>query len=145
MDAAIMDPGVAGGLANALAGAAIFVALIVIPVYIYMALTMMKTAQRLGTPNAWLAWIPIGNLVLMANMARMHWWPVLLLIGAVIPFLNLILAPLAGLALAVFGVIWLWKICEARNKPGWFAVITVVPIIGGIWGLVLWGILAWGQ
>lgn len=141
MDATFTDPNAVAGLMGALAGVAIFAILVGIGFYIYMALAMMKTAQRLGTPNAWLAWIPVGNLVLMANMAKMHWWPVLLLIAMIIPFVNV----LASIGLMVFTIIWQWKICEARNKPGWWAIILIVPLVGSIWGLIMWGILAWSK
>jgi len=109
--------------------------------YIYMAVTLMKTAQRLKKQNAWLAWIPVGNLVLMADMAEMHWWPVLLLLGIIIPFVGF----LALIALIVFSFIWQWKICEARKRPGWWPLLQLVPVVGTIWGLVMWGILAWGE
>ncbi|MFP4423609.1 MAG: hypothetical protein ACLFP2_00095 [Candidatus Woesearchaeota archaeon] len=141
MDPTFTDPNAMAGIMGALAGVAIFVGLIAIGVYVYMAFAMMKTAQRLGTPNAWLAWIPIGNMVLMANMAKMHWWPVLLILIAWIPIIGWI----AGLVLAVFAIIWQWKICEARNKPGWWAILLIIPLVGNIWGLVMWGILAWSK
>ncbi len=138
-----LDPNVmaSGGLFAALMGMVALIALVSIAFYIYMALAMMKTAQRLKKQNAWLAWIPIGNLVLMADMAGMHWWPVLLVIAMFIPFLNII----AGIALMVYMIIWTWKICEARNKPGWWSIIQIIPFIGGIWTFVMWGILAWGK
>ncbi len=47
--------------------------------YIYQSLTLYYIAKKTKTENEWLAWIPIGNLVLMAKIAKMHWWPVLLL------------------------------------------------------------------
>jgi hypothetical protein len=71
----------------------------------------------------------------------MHWWPVLLLIGFFIPFINFV----AMIAFAVFVIMWLWKICEARGKPGWWAILTLIPFAGGIWALIMWGILAWGE
>ena len=109
--------------------------------YVYIALTLMTVAKKLGDKQPWLAWIPVANLVLLARLAKMHWWPVLLLIGLFIPFLNF----LASIALAVFLIIWQWKICEARNRPGWWAILQIIPVVGGIWALVMWGILAWGK
>lgn len=118
-----------------------FFVVIVVILYVYSALAFMNIAKRTKTPNAWLAWIPVGNLVLMANIAKMHWWPVLLLIAFFIPFVNI----LAILTVYVFLIIWMWKICEARNKPGWWAVLVLIPFFGPIWQLVMMGILAWGK
>ena len=139
-----MDPAVAGGVAGLLAVGLVMVfimAVLILVLYIYGAITMMLTAKRLKTEPSWLAWIPVGNMVLLSKMAKMPWWPVLLLIGAFLPVLGVFFA----VAFYVFQVIWLWKVCEARNKEGWYAALTIVPFIGWLWGLVLWGILAWGD
>ena len=121
------------------AGMLVFFIILGAAFYVYGALTMMYTARRLKTEPDWLAWIPVGNLVLMAKMAKMHWWPVLLLVGAFIPFVNI----LALLAFMVFAYIWWWRITEARGMEGWFVLLTLVPFVGGLWGLVLCGLLAW--
>lgn len=115
--------------------------LVILVVYAYFAFTLMKTAQRLNVDNAWLAWIPIGNLVLLANMAKMHWWPVLLILIAWIPIIGWI----GGIVLMVYGLIWVWKVCEARKRPGWWSLLVLIPFIGGIWAFIMWGILAWGK
>lgn len=120
-----------------------FMMLVVIGIasYVYLALTMMLTAQRLKVKNAWLAWIPIANLVLLSKMAKMHWWPVLLLIAFFIPLLNII----AMITLAVFAFIWQWKILERRKLPGWWCLLQLIPIVGWVWRYIMWGILAWGK
>src|SRR6266516_2542834 len=52
--------------------------------YVYLALALQTIANKTGTPNAWLAWIPIGNLVLMLNVAKKPlWWFLLCLIPLV--------------------------------------------------------------
>ncbi len=107
--------------------------------YIYLAIAQSKTAKKLGTKNPWLAWIPIANLVLLANMAGMHWWPILLYLLVFIPFIG----ALASLAVVAFMTIWLWKVAEKRGQPGWLSLFIFVPFLGGIWYYVLWGILAW--
>jgi len=110
-------------------------------VYVYTSLALMFIAKRTKTEPAWLAWVPIGNLVLMSRIAKMHWWPVLLIIGAFIPFIDFF----AMIALFVFAIIWTWKICEARNRPGWWAILQIIPFVGFIWSLVMMGILAWSK
>ncbi|MBN1792420.1 hypothetical protein JW826_01930 [Candidatus Woesearchaeota archaeon] len=133
--------GMAAGIIAFLGAMMIFVAILLLAVYIYSAIAMMTIANRLKTKPSWLAWIPIANIYLLTKMAKMPWWPMLLLIGAFIP----VIGPLLSLAFMVFMVIWTWKVCERRNLPGWLAVLTVIPVLGWIWGLVLWGILAWGK
>jgi len=146
------DPSLAGGAA---AGgmAAMFAAFLAafligsLVMYVYFGLVLMFTAKKLKTEPAWLAWVPIGNLFLMAKMAKMPTWPAWVAFGLIIPFLNFLVAIFIG----VFGIIWTWKICEARGKPGWWALIplaAIIPVLGwvaGLWGLVMWGILAWGK
>ncbi|MBN2142584.1 hypothetical protein JW711_04605 [Candidatus Woesearchaeota archaeon] len=133
--------GAAAGIIAVLGSILIFLALLVLATYIYTAIAMMITANRLKTPLAWLAWIPIANTYLLTQMAKMPWWPMLLLVGVFIPGIG----PLFAIAFAVFQFMWLWKVCERRKMPGWYAVITIIPVVGLIWGLVLWGLLAWGK
>jgi hypothetical protein len=123
--------------------AAFFIIFLVVALvaYIYMALTMMKTAQKIKVGPAWLAWIPVANVYLMLKMGKQPWWPMLLMIGFIIPFVNFI----AAIVLMIFVIMSEWKICEQRKRPGWWAIITIIPFVGGIWSIILWGILAWGK
>lgn len=115
--------------------------IISIGLYVYFALTLMSVAKRTRTENAWLAWIPIANLYLMSRIAKKHWWPILLLIGLIIPVVGFI----AMIGFVVFVFIWQWKICEARGKPGWWVLLQLIPIVGFVWSIIMWGILAWGE
>lgn len=117
----------------------LFIAFMGLILYVYTSVTMMFTAMKLKTKNAWLAWIPIANLVLMANMAKKHWWPVLLLLTFFIPVLNVF----SLLLFFVFVMIWFWRITEFRGMPGWLVLFTLLPAVGNLWGLILWGMLAW--
>ena len=109
--------------------------------YVYVALTMMFTAKRLKVNEAWLAWNPVGNVYLLSQMAKMDWWPILLILGVGIPFIGW------AFSLALFGFViaWTYKVCEARRRPGWWALLTLIPFFGWIWMFVMWGILAWGE
>ena len=75
--------------------------------------------------NPWLAFIPIGNVVLMTQIGKVHRATIFLvfvpIIGWIIPFY------------------WWWKIAEARNKPGWYSLLMIIPIVN----FVVIGILAW--
>lgn len=130
-----------GGIVAFLLGFALVGLVIFAAVYVFMSLALMAVAKKLKTEPAWLAWVPIGNLYLMSKMAKMHWWPILLLIGYVIPYINII----TNIALMVFMIIWQWKVCEARKRPGWWAVLQLIPVVGWIWAFIMWGILAWGK
>jgi len=123
------------------AGFMVAALLMFVAVYVYTALTLMTVAKRLKDKQPWLAWIPIANMVLLARLAKMHWWPVLLVIGALIPVVGFLFV----IALAVFGIIWTWKVCEARKRPGWWSLLVLIPLAGSIWYLVMWGILAWSK
>ncbi len=95
--------------------------------YIYVALALMTIANKTGTPNGWLAWIPIANIVLMLNIAKKPiWWIILFLI----PLVNIIM------------IILVWMgVAEARNKPGWWGILMIVPVVN----LIVPGYLAWSD
>lgn len=89
--------------------------LIVLVLYAFVSYCWMVIAQKTGTPNAWFAWIPILNLVLMLNIAKKPvWWIILFLI----PLVNFII-----MILAMVGV------CEARGRPGWYAILFIIPVV----------------
>jgi hypothetical protein len=116
-------------------GAALGVmALVFLAFYIYGALALMYIAKRTDTANAWLAWIPIANLYLMLKIGKLHWAWIFVIFLPIIPLLGSLLMAVAMV------YIW-WKIAEARNKPGWWGILMLIPIVN----LILMGILAWGE
>lgn len=130
------------GLGAAFAGALTTILILWVATYVYMSFAVMHTGKRLKVKDPELAWIPIvGKPLVLSRMAKMHWWPVLLLIGMFIPILNVF----ASIAFTVFYFIWWWKTTEARNMPGWITLLTLIPLLGSIWAFVLWGMLAWKQ
>ena len=95
--------------------------------YVYVSLALQTIAQKTGTDNAWLAWIPIANIILMLNVARKPiWWIVLFLI----PIVNIVIAIMVWMGIA-----------EARNKPNWWGVLMIVPVVS----LIVPGYLAWSD
>jgi hypothetical protein len=95
--------------------------------YVYMSVCLMMIANKTGTPNAWLAWIPILNIYLMCKIAgKPGWWLILFLI----PFVNI-----------VIGIIVWMKISEARKKPAWLGILMIIPFIN----LIIPGILAFTE
>jgi Family of unknown function (DUF5684) len=95
--------------------------------YIFVALALYTIAQKTNTENAWFAWIPILNIILILNIAKKPlWWIILLFI----PLVNIIIAVL----------IWM-GVAEARRKPGWWGVLTIIPLVN----LIAIGYLAWAD
>jgi hypothetical protein len=95
--------------------------------YVYHALALQTIAQKTNTENAWFAWIPILNIILMINIAKKPiWWIVLFLI------------PLANIVIYV--LLWM-GIAEARNKPNWWGILTIVPVVN----VIVPGYLAWAD
>lgn len=95
--------------------------------YVYMALAVQTIAAKTNTENAWLAWIPVVNIILLLNIAKKPiWWFILFLI----PLVNIIVAI----------IVWM-GVAEARNKPSWWGILLIVPLIG----IIVPGYLAWSD
>lgn len=109
-------------------GGFLFVILIFFAIfYVYIALALQTIAKKTNTENAWWAWIPILNILLMLNIAKKPlWWIVLFLI------------PLVSLVMSI--IVWM-AIAEARGKPNWWGILLIVPLLG----LVVPGYLAWSN
>ncbi|MBU0957207.1 MAG: DUF805 domain-containing protein [Nanoarchaeota archaeon] len=142
LNTAAIDTGMFAGLFAALAAFMILFLLIGIGIWIYLSLAFMKIGKKLKQSSPGLAWIPgIGPAIIAFRGAKMHWWPWLLLIGMIIPFVNIV----AGILFVIFNYIWLWKTFEAIGKPGWWPLIALIPLVGPIIYLILLGIAAWGE
>ena len=87
-----------------------------IALYVYVAWCLMVIAQKTGHgDNAWMAWIPIINIILMLQVAdKPIWWIILMFI----PLVNI-----------VIGIIVWMAIAEARGKPSWWGILIIVPFI----------------
>ncbi len=108
-------------------GIMLFAVLVGLVVYVYMALALQTIAKKTNTENAWLAWIPIANMILMLNVAKKPlWWIVLMLI------------PLVNIVVAI--IVWM-GIAEARSKPNWWGILMIVPLVN----FIVPGYLAWSD
>ena len=126
------------GLLALIAGMIVVFTIISIAMYIYMGFAYMAIGRKAKLKTPELSWIPgLGPLILAFQASKMHWWPWLLLIGMFIPFVNFI----ASLLFMVFAIIWHWKLFEAVKRPGWWAILLLIPIVG----LVMVGIAAWSK
>jgi len=112
-------PDAAAGMFALSAGIFIFVMIIVLIVYVIVAMSLMRIAKRTNTPNAWFAWIPLLNLILMLQIAkRPMWW----LIFFLVPFINIV-----GIVLQF--VIWV-DIAKLLGKQVWVGILAgLIPII----------------
>jgi hypothetical protein len=118
------DPGISPFLTG---GIMLFFVIFGLGVYVYMALALQTIATKTGTENAWLAWIPIANLILMLTVAKKPLWWILLFF---IPFVNIVMAILVWMAVA-----------EARGKPNWWGILMIVPLVN----FIVPGYLAWSD
>ena len=108
--------------------------LIGIATYIFFALALMAIAKKTNTENPWLAWIPIANIYLMTKIGKVPWWTMFGLLLALIPAIGWLLT-------TALGAFWWWKIAEARGKPGWLGILTIIPLAN----FIVIGILAWAD
>ena len=109
-------------------GAFLYIFLIfAIALYVYHALALQVIADKTRTPNGWLAWIPIANLYLMAEIGKKPIWWFLLCFVPIVNFVFIIL---------------LWVgVAEARQKPSWWGILIIVPVVN----LIVPGYLAWAD
>ncbi len=121
---------------GAMSGALLGISLIVlIGLYVYTAAAWYAIAKRLKFKQAWFAWVPILNLVLLPILAKKDW-----------PWVFILLVPIVNF---VFVIIWLWKIFERRKLHGAWSLLLVgqmIPFIGwlcGIGFLIVLGFSAW--
>jgi len=112
----------------ALLGGFLFIFCIIFLVaYVYHALALQTIATKTNTENAWFAWIPILNLILMINIAKKPIWWILLFL---IPVVNFV----------IYVILWM-GIAEARKKPNWWGILTIVPVVN----IIVPGYLAWSD
>ncbi len=122
-------------------GMSVFFGIFGIAIYVYMSLAFMAIGKKTNYKTPALAWIPlVGPSLIASSAAKMHWWPILLLLGMIIPFLG----GLMVLAFWVFFIIWMWKTFEAVGKPGWWSIFQIIPILNIVWFIFL-GIAAWSE
>jgi len=133
----LMNLGV-GTIFSLIAGMFVIFLLIFVALYVFMGFAFMSIAKKAKLSTPGLAWIPgVGPLIITYQASKMHWWPWLLLIGCAIPILNIF----ASIAFMVFTIIWLWKTFEAINKPGWFAILMLIPVVN----MIIIGVTAWSK
>ena len=100
---------------------------VMIPMYIYYAMSFQRMAQKINIPDDWYAWVPVLNLVLLFRIAnRPLWWIALL----IVPGVNIIISI----------VVWM-DVAKAMGKPEWWGILTVIPVVN----LIVPGYLAFSN
>lgn len=118
------DPNAFGAL-----GAAFFFVyfLFIFGMFIYMAICLQKIAKKLGEENAWWAWIPVLNVLLIIKLAgKPLWWLLLLFV----PLVNIIIAVLVWIAIA-----------ERLGKSAIWGILVFLPVLN----LIAFGVMAFGK
>jgi len=121
-----------------------FLVIIAIALWVYQSLAFMAIGRKAKLKYPGLAWIPaIGPMIIAYQASKMHWWPWLLWISIIFAFIPVLVFVyvICVLILAVYSIIWQWKMFEAVKRPGWWSLLCLIPIVN----LVLWGIAAWGK
>jgi hypothetical protein len=104
----------------------LFTLVLFVGFYAYISYSLQVIGQKLNVDNAWLAWIPIGNIYVMCKAAnRPIWWIFL----TFVPLVNLVI----GL------IIWV-DIAKKLGKSPWLLLLFLVPLLN----LALVGYFAFG-
>lgn len=137
-----LPPEAAAGMMAFLGAFALVIFLVAIVFYVYFALCLMKIANRTNTLNAWMAWVPIAQIVLMLQIAKKPiWWIILFLI----PIVNVVFAVIVWMAIA-----------KTLGRPEWMGILlgvspllSIIPVVGAIASIaafaVILGMFAFGN
>jgi hypothetical protein len=113
-------------------------AIVMVGIWVLSSFAYMAIARKTKYSSPGIAWIPlVGKPLIASKAAKMHWWPILLLIGAFIPWIG----GLFSIAFLVFFIIWHWKMYESINKPAWWAIMWIIYPVG----LILLCVAAWSK
>ena len=92
--------------------------------YLYISVCLYFMAKKTGEDNAWFAFVPILDIILLLSVADMPlWWLVL----CFIPLVNLVAAVMIWMAAS-----------RAMGKPSWMGLLILIPVLN----LVFIGYLA---
>ncbi|MFT4308056.1 MAG: hypothetical protein ACMXYM_01665 [Candidatus Woesearchaeota archaeon] len=124
--------------------------------YVYYAIALMTIARKIGTPNAWLAFIPVANIYLIWRMSNTPLWTLIIVfavsatpilgIGGLLVFGEGLDSNAAFLMLMLFALVmilvrityvgfsswWWWRVAERRNYHGAFGLLLTLPLLLGM-------------
>lgn len=99
--------------------------------YVFTSWAYMAIANRLKEENAWFAWVPVLNLVLIAKLGDVNPLHLLLLI---IPGVNIIYA-------IYFSIVTSMRMTEKLGLDKYLGLLIFIPVVQ----LFFLGYLAWGK
>lgn len=113
--------------------------LILIAFYVLGSFGLMRLAQNKGIENAWLAWIPIGNLYILGKIVenvKIGTWEIpklevvlpLVAVGMIVISWIPVLGTLVSLAVVVFNGFVLYKLFS-KYRPEQAVLYTVLSIV----------------
>ena len=90
--------------------------LLFIAIYVFCAYTQFRIAKKCGCDeNAWWAYVPIMNTILLMDMAgKERWWFFLCLV----PMVNIV----------IFAILW-FEVAKAAGHDGWIGLLVLVPFL----------------
>ncbi|HEY5527324.1 MAG TPA: DUF5684 domain-containing protein [Candidatus Anoxymicrobiaceae bacterium] len=79
----------------------------------------MKTAERLGVPNGWFAFIPFLNYWLFCQMAEKEnsWFIIMLIFSFCFPIVT-----------AVMVILIMMDVAERLGFESWWGILLIIPI-----------------
>ena len=108
------SPEISEGFILAMVAMGVAWLIFILAIYVYMAVCLMKIAKKTNTSNAWFAWIPILNIILMLQVAKKPlWWIILMFV------------PIVNIAISI--IVWM-EIAKAVRKPEWLGILIIVPL-----------------
>lgn len=133
------------GFAAAIAAMFVFILIFSLAVYVYLGFAYMHIGKKAKIHAPGIAWIPgVGPLIVAFKASKMNAWPWWLLLSvflSVIPFAGVFLYFIGMLVFGVYAIIWHWRMFEKIGKPGWYAILMLIPIVN----FIIIGIAAWSR
>jgi hypothetical protein len=123
------DAEIAAGMFAFIMGYLAFISVLTIVTYIFFALALMKIGQEMGYKNAWFAWVPILNAVMLFQLGGVSPW---LLLTAFIPVLG-------SFVLLIASIVAYMNLSEKRGYEKLLGLLVIVPL--GVY--ILMYLLAW--
>ncbi len=124
-----VEEGLTAGLFAAMAAYSIFIGVFGLAGYIFTALALQKIGKEMNYENAWFAWVPILQTVMLFELGGQNPWLLLLFL---IPGIGQIVV-------LIFTFLALMKITEKRGYDKVLAVLIFIPLAM----FVLFYLLAW--
>lgn len=89
--------------------------IVMVGIYVFVCYCLKIICEKAGHQPGVLIWIPVANLVPLLTVAKLPLW-----------FIILFLIPLVNFVVGI--ILWV-KICQARGKSGWLAIMLFIPVV----------------